>query len=255
MLNRHYNLQGKIALVTGSSRGIGRAVALGLAECGADVMLHARRAASIPPSLPDEIRACGVRCCAAAADLSDPQGARSLYAATVEQLGAPDILVLNASLQIRNDWEKVPLEEYQTQMQIDFFSDVQLAQLAVPAMRERHWGRIVTIGSVQQCHPHREMIVYAAAKSALANLVRNLAVQLAPDGITVNHVAPGVIETDRNCDVLANPECRRRCLKRTPVGFLGTPEDCVPPVLLFCAPESRFLTGCDLSVDGGNSLV
>lgn len=236
------DLTGKIALVTGSTRGIGLAIARGLAGCGARVMRHGRT----PGATADGPFA--------AADLSRPGGAEALYEATLRELGAPDILILNASVQVRRDWTEVTAEEFDLQMHTDLFASLELIRLCAPHMKERRWGRIITIGSTQQVKPHEQMIVYGAAKSAQLNLVRNLALQLAPFGITVNNVAPGTILTRRNADVLADPEFRRKCEAQIPAGFLGEPEDCVSPVLMFCAPESRYLTGNDLFADGGKHI-
>jgi NAD(P)-dependent dehydrogenase (short-subunit alcohol dehydrogenase family) len=121
-------------------------------------------------------------------------------------------------------------------------------------MQGRRWGRILTIGSVQQVRPHPAMLVYSATKSALVNLVRNLAPQLAPDGITVNNLAPGAIVTGRNEQVLADETYRRQVLAKIPAGYIGEPGDCAGLAVLLCSEAGRYITGQDLFVDGGMGL-
>ena len=121
-------------------------------------------------------------------------------------------------------------------------------------MKERGWGRVITIGSVQQAKPHPAMLVYAASKSAVVNMVQNLALQLAKDNITVNNVAPGTIYTDRNTAVLSNDEYKQRVIDDTPVGFIGEPEDCVGATLMLASDMGRYITGENLFVDGGKFI-
>jgi len=244
-LSKLLDLSGHTALVTGSSRGIGRAIALGLAECGATVAVHGSK----PSTALDEAVACVPRSFAVTGDLSDPDVPARLVAEA-----KPDILVANASIQIRKPWAEVTQAEAEQQMQVNFHATLKMIQAAVPAMRAKKWGRILTIGSVQQYLPHPDMVVYAASKSAQENLVRNLARQLAPDGITVNNLAPGVILTDRNVAVLADEQYAARVRDRIPLGFFGEPGDCVGAALLLCSEAGRYITGVDLRVDGGMGL-
>ncbi|NQX01309.1 SDR family oxidoreductase [bacterium] len=253
MLER-FQLKGRTALVTGSARGIGRAIALALAECGATVAVHGLKAGEPLADTLAEVRKLSPDSIAVAGDLAQPDAVKRILADTVAAIGSPDILVLNASIQIRKPWSEITLEESLEQMQVNFHASLQLIQDTAPAMAARKWGRIVTIGSVQQYRPHPQMPVYAASKSALENLVRNLAVQLAPDGITLNNVAPGAIATDRNQEVLANPAYLQAVLGKIPLARIGTPEDCAGVVLLLCSDAGSYLTGADLRVDGGMSL-
>lgn len=247
-------MKGRTALVTGSARGIGKAIALALAECGATVAVHgletsgplADTLVAVRKHSPDSISVAG--------DLAQPDAVRRILADTVAAIGAPDILVLNASIQIRKPWSEITLDDSLAQMQVNFHSSLQLMQGTATAMAARKWGRIVTIGSVQQYRPHPQMPIYAASKSALENLVRNLAVQLAPDGITLNNVSPGAIATDRNQAVLANPAYLQTVLGKIPLGRIGDPEDCAGLVMLLCSDMGRYITGADLRVDGGMSL-
>ena len=170
-------------------------------------------------------------------------------------LGGLDILVLNASVQIRKAWDKITPEEYRKQLDVNLGSSVCLIQQCVPGMRERHWGRILTIGSVQQVRPHPEMLIYSATKSALVNVVRSLAPQLDKDGITINNLAPGAIATGRNEEVLAKPAYREKVLAKIPAGYVGEPQDCAGLAVLLCSEAGRYITGTDYFVDGGMSLL
>jgi glucose 1-dehydrogenase len=121
-------------------------------------------------------------------------------------------------------------------------------------MKEKGFGRIVTVGSVQQYRPHKDMAVYAATKCATVSLVENIAKQVAPFGITVNNVAPGVIVTPRNDTALADKEYREKILAGIPIGYAGEPNDCVGAVLMLCGEQGRYITGTDIIIDGGMKL-
>jgi NAD(P)-dependent dehydrogenase (short-subunit alcohol dehydrogenase family) len=251
---KRFRLDGRAALVTGSSRGIGRAIALGLAECGAAVAVHGTKPAKALDDTLTDVRKLSPRSIAVTGDLSLPDVPAKLVADTISSLGGLDILVANASIQIRKPWAEVTQAEAEQQMQVNFHATLRMIQAAVPAMRAKKWGRILTIGSVQQQRPHPDMVVYAASKSAQENLVRNLAKQLGPDGVTVNNLAPGVILTDRNTPVLADETYAERVRSIIPLRFFGETEDCVGAALLLCSDAGRYITGVDLLVDGGMAL-
>ncbi len=251
---QRFRLDGRAALVTGSSRGIGRAIALGLAECGAAVAVHGTKAAKALDETLAEVRKLSPRSVAVTGELSQPDVPARLVADATAALGPLDILVANASIQIRKPWAEVTQAEAEQQMQVNVHATLRMIQAAVPAMRAKKWGRILTIGSVQQQRPHPDMVVYAASKSAQENLVRNLAKQLGPDGITINNLAPGVILTDRNTPVLADEAYAERVRSIIPLRFFGETEDCVGAALLLCSDGGRYITGVDLLVDGGMAL-
>jgi NAD(P)-dependent dehydrogenase (short-subunit alcohol dehydrogenase family) len=121
-------------------------------------------------------------------------------------------------------------------------------------MKRSRWGRIITIGSVQEAKPHPDMLIYSASKAAQTNMMQSLSLQLARDGITVNNVAPGVIYTDRNVEALSNPEYAKKVTDSIPVGFYGEPQDCAGIVSLLCSDEGRYITGQSIYVDGGKSV-
>ena len=240
----------KRALVTGSSRGIGHAIALGLAKDGYEVLVHCAGRLDRAQATRDEIVAAGGRAQVLQADLCDLAQTERLAA----EMGDIDVLVLNASLQIKKPWQTITVEDAAKQLNCNYVSSLLLIQRAVDHMRAQGWGRVVTIGSVQEAKPHPDMLVYSSSKAAQTNMVQSLSLQLAKDGITVNNVAPGVIATDRNEEALADVVYAKKVMDSIPVGFYGKPEDCVGIVRLLCSEEGRYITGQSLYVDGGKSV-
>ena len=129
-----------------------------------------------------------------------------------------------------------------------------LMQQYATHMKAQKWGRIVTVGSVQEAKPHPDMLVYSASKAAQTNMVQSLAAQLAADGITVNNVAPGVIATDRNAEALSEPTYAKAVAESIPMGYYGQPEDMAGIVALLCSEDGRYITGQSIYADGGKSL-
>lgn len=167
---------------------------------------------------------------------------------------ADAVIILNASLQFRTSWQEISVEECYKQLNCNFVSSMMLIQAVAENMKKNKWGRIVTIGSVQEAKPHPDMLVYSASKAAQTNMVKSLSLQLAKDGITVNNVAPGVIYTDRNSEALSNSEYAKKVIDSIPVGFYGEPNDCAGIVSLLCSDEGRYITGQNIYVDGGKSV-
>lgn len=241
-----FDLSGKTALVTGATQGIGFAIAKLLGQQGAKVYVGGAsseekcRAASekIPGSVP-------VR-----ADLLKRNETEALY----EKTRGVDILVLNASVQYKRAWDAFTEEEFEAQLSCNLKSTYYLIKKYAPYMQEQKWGRIVTIGSVNQYNNHPELSVYGITKAAQKKLVENWAPFLAPYGVTLNNIAPGAIATPRNEEAFSDPGIRRQVLSRIPMGYAGTPEDIAPAVLLLCSEEGRYITGSELVIDGGMRL-
>lgn len=242
-----FDLKGKRALVTGSTQGIGKAIAALLARQGAAVILHGSSSEEKCRRAAGEIQG---QTEIAIADLSKSDCASSLYG----QTGDVDILVLNASVQFRRTWNEITPEEFDIQINTNLKASLMLIQKYVPYMKKQGWGRIVTVGSVQQHKPHKDMAVYAASKCAQMSLVSNLAKQLAPFGITVNNLSPGVIATPRNEEALHDPVYSRQVMAGIPMGYAGEPEDLAAAALLLCSESGRYITGTELIVDGGMHL-
>ena len=249
-----FDLKGKTALITGSGQGIGRAAALLLAAHGARVIINWRSNDEITKATLDALDKMGAEYLCWKYDLSSEKVGEDFAQFAQQHNAWPDILVLNASVQIRNEWEKISASEFDLQMHTNLRASLQLIQACVPGMRGKGWGRIVTVGSVQQHRPNTAMAVYAATKAAQNNLVMTLCGQLAGSGITINNIAPGAIETIRNEKVLSDPEYRKMIEQSIPVGFVGQTEDIAPTILLLCSDEGRYITGADIPIDGGMSI-
>ena len=240
-----FDLHKKKVLITGSTQGIGFAIAKCLSKAGATVFINGTNEEKAKHAA-DQIEGAQTAVC----DLSLPDCADRLY----EMTGDVDILILNASIQYRRAWGEITDEEFDKQIAVNFKASLKLIQKYAPYMQKQGWGRIITVGSVQQRKPHKDMLVYAASKAAQENMVRNLAKQLAPCGVTVNNVAPGVIETPRNSEALSDKEYAKQVLNGIPVGYAGAPQDCNGLILMLCSDAGRYITGTDILIDGGMSL-
>jgi NAD(P)-dependent dehydrogenase (short-subunit alcohol dehydrogenase family) len=249
-----FDLTGRTALVTGASRGIGRAIAIGLAEAGADVVVHYQNAAEAAKDCARAIESAGRRAWIASADFSRAGSGAALARQALGMVPQLDILVLNAGGGIRQAFIDVTAEGFLAQAHANFLAGFELLQACLPPMAARGWGRVVTIGSVQQVRPNPALSVYAAMKSAQLNLVVNLAKQYARHGVTVNNVAPGMIATDATAPQLAQEATRAAILDEIPARSIGEPVDCVGPVVMLCSEAGRYVTGVDLFVDGGMHL-
>lgn len=248
------SLKGKRVFITGSSRGIGRALAEGFAQNGADVAVHGVGPNETTDKAIEDISRFGTKIVGIYGDLSDPQVPERLIADTVKALGGIDILICNASVQVRNEWNKVDYDEMQFQTQVNFYSTIKLIQTAVPYMLENGWGRVITIGSTQQEKPHPEMLIYSATKCAVRNVVQSVALRLADKNITVNNISVGVVHTDRNAEVLKDKEYYEIARNRNPMKIIGDPVDCVAPVLMLASEAGRYITGDNIHVDGGRHI-
>jgi len=253
-MHRLFDLTGRKALVTGASRGIGRAIALGLAEAGADVAIHCARRREDAARVAEEARALGGQPAVVVGDLGTADGAGAVVAQALDALGRVDILVANASVQTAQPWLEVTAEAFDRQVAVNLRATMELLQGVVPGMVERRWGRVLTIGSVQQVRPSPHLLVYAATKAAQLSLVQNLARQVGRQGVTVNNLAPGAIDTERNAATLATPGAREKWNALIPAGYVGQPEDCVGAALVLCSEAGRYVTGADWRVDGGLAL-
>lgn len=241
-----FDLTGKRALVTGSTQGIGYAIAKALTRYGAQVYIHCssddEKAKRIAAELGTDLWVTG--------DLGIQGCAEKLY----EKTGGLDIVAANASVQFRTPWDEIPSEEFDRQINVNLRSTLELMQVYIPGMQAKKWGRFLAVGSVQQYRPHAQMAVYAASKCAIQSLVHNVAKQVACDGVTVNNLVPGVIETPRNDAAFADAGYARKVLAGIPAGFAGKPDDCAGAALLLCSDAGRYITGTELVVDGGMSL-
>ena len=241
-----FDLTGKNVLVKGSTQGIGFEIASLLAKQGAKVFVSGAESIEkcinacnkIPNSVP-------VR-----ANLLKTDDIDKLY----EETGDIDILILNASIQYKRKWNEFTLEEYDIQMDCNLKSSYLLIKKYAEGMKRQGWGRIVTVGSVNQYNQHPELSIYGVTKAAQKKMAENFAPLLAPFGITINNVAPGAINTPRNKEALNNDDFKKKVEDSIPCGFIGEPQDVAPTVLLLCSDEGRYITGAEIKIDGGMSL-
>jgi NAD(P)-dependent dehydrogenase (short-subunit alcohol dehydrogenase family) len=249
-----FRLEGKRALVTGASRGIGRAIALALADAGADVVVTSRNGDDGEP-VATQIRAKGRRSLALLLDVRHAPSIRVCFERLDKALGGLDILVNNAGTNIPQDLLHIDEESWDTVVDTDLKGLVFVTQAAAQRMiAAKNGGRVVNIASIYGVVGRRERVSYSAAKAGVVNLTRTLALELAPHGITVNAIGPSIIETDLTRERLRTiPGYREEEIARTPLGRLGTPEDVAAAALFFASPDAAFVTGQTLLVDGGTS--
>jgi NAD(P)-dependent dehydrogenase (short-subunit alcohol dehydrogenase family) len=253
-----FDLTGRTALITGARRGIGRAIALAFAAQGAVVAVHH---ADAPDEVQDadsvvrDIESRGGKARRFVADFAQAGAGSGLARQVTETLGPIDILVLNASIEILEDYEAVSEQHFDRQIAINLRAPLELVQALLPGMKARGWGRLLTIGSIQQIKPHPLMLVYAGTKSAQLNWVRNLARHVGGSGVTINNLAPGAIWTARNDSRMSDPVLRGQTEQRIPAGRLGKAEDLVGAALLLCSDAGSYINGADLLVDGGLAVA
>jgi 3-oxoacyl-[acyl-carrier protein] reductase len=253
MIGRMQVAQGRVALVTGSSRGLGRAIARRLGQDGLAVAVNGLREDGQSAEVARTIRDDGGTADAFTADVTDEQQVAGLIAAVTASLGPVDVLVLNATgPQPDAPLAEVAWDDHVAQLEFFVKSPVLLGRAVLPGMRARRSGRIIQIDSEIADRPPPGRSAYATAKNAQIGLARSWARELAPSGITVNTVAPGFIPVERHADVA--PEIRDAYLASVPAGRMGTPQDIACAVSFFASGEAGFITGQRIVVDGGRGL-
>ena len=241
-----FDLNGKTALVTGSTQGIGFAIAKLLSEHGAKVFVAGsssmEKCRTASEKIPNSTPVC--------ANLLKKEEIDALYSMT----GDVDILVLNASIQYKEEWDSFSDEQIDEMLACNVKSSYYLIKKYSPKMKQNGWGRIVTIGSCNQYRQHPTLSLYAVTKAAQMKMVQNFAPYLAPFGVTVNNVSPGAIATPRNAAIYEDDEKRAAVEAAIPCKRFGNAEEVAPAVLLLCSNEGAYITGTDIVIDGGLSL-
>lgn len=242
----------RAALVTGASRGIGRAIALGLAREGFDVALNdiGRQRAELE-AVAGEIAATGRRAVALCADVSDRAGVAAMVGEAVAWAGRIDAVVNNAGILIPGAVEALPEEHWDAVMDVNAKGTFLVVQALLPHMRARRYGRIVNIASIGGKHGAPEQAHYSASKAAIMGFTRVLAQEVGPFGITANCVCPGIIVTDMGRTNLEDPAVAGRWIANTALRRLGQPEDVVGPACFLASDAAAFVTGQSLNVCGG----
>jgi NAD(P)-dependent dehydrogenase (short-subunit alcohol dehydrogenase family) len=245
-----FSLNGKVAVVTGGTSGIGRALSLGLADAGADVIATARRQPEIE-SAAAEIEARGRKTLRQASDVCNRTTLESLLVSVLDHFGKVDILINCAGKIKRTPTLDLSEEEWNDIMNTNLTGTLRACQVFGRHMIERGYGRIINIASLNSYVALHEVAAYAASKSALTSLTRSLAVEWSKKGVTVNAIAPGVFRTDLNANLLDNSPRGKELLMRTPMGRFGKTEELVGAAVYLASDAASFVTGQSIVVDGG----
>lgn len=244
--------KGRVALVTGASRGIGRAIALGLADAGFDVVLNdiARQEGELA-SVQAEIAAKGRRSFVAMADVSRKAEVQAMVEAAIAQAGQIDVVVNNAGILISNSVEQLEEEHWDAVLDVNAKGTFLVTQALLPHMRQRRYGRIVNIASIGGKHGAPLQAHYSASKAAVMGFTRVLAQEVGADGITANCICPGIIVTEMGRTNLADQANVDKWVAITAMRRLGQPEDVAGPVVFLASDAAAFVTGQTLNVCGG----
>ncbi|MEV0383181.1 SDR family oxidoreductase [Nonomuraea sp. NPDC050643] len=254
--NPAFDLTGRLALVTGSGRGIGHAIARGYALAGARVLLNGRDPARVEAgaaALRDELGRRDIL--AAAFDVTDPAAVERACEEIVGAHGCPDIVVNNAGIQIRGPLTEMPMDDWRHVIDTNLTSGFVVGRAFARHMLPRGSGKIINVCSVQNHLVRASTAPYAAAKSGLGGLTRVMCAEWAPGGIQVNGLAPGYIDTELNASLVADPEFTRWITGRTPAGRWGRVDDLVGPAIWLASPAADFVNGQVIYVDGGMTAV
>lgn len=243
-----FNLEGQVALVTGASRGLGQAMAVGLAKAGADIAVVGRSAA---PETLERIAATGRRARFYAHDLGDIDGIPALVAKVQADFGQIDILLNNAGVQSRHKAVEFPKKDWDFVLGVNMSAVFFLCQEVGKGMLAQGRGKIINIASLLSFQGGLTVPAYAASKGAVAQFTKSLANEWAGQGVNVNGIAPGYMDTEMNTALLADPTRSRQILERIPAGRWGKPEDMAGAAVYLASRASDYVNGTILTVDGG----
>ncbi len=246
------NLNGRAAIVTGSSRGIGRAIALALARAGADVLVNYTGREAEAGAVVDGIKAMGRRALAFRANVSSPDEAAGMVAAALENFGRLDLLVNNAGITRDNLIPRIREEDWDAVLSVNLKGAFNCIKAAVRPMLKARWGRIINISSVVGVSGNAGQANYAASKAGLIGITKSAAREFGSRNITVNAVAPGFIVTEMTGGL--PEEVKNRMLAETPLGRLGTPEEVASVVVFLAGEDASYITGQVIMVDGGMAM-
>lgn len=240
-------LEGKVALITGASRGLGRAIAVALAEAGATVALVARDEAK----LNETAALTGPRSSIFLADVTDEASVEKLKTDVLARLGRVDILVNNAGTNLRKNVEDFTLEEWNRVLTTNLTSAFLLCRAFVPQMKERGWGRILNMTSIMSHVSLAQRTAYSSSKAGLLGFTKALALELVSHGVCVVGISPGPFATEINTPILENPEANKAFVAKIPLGRWGKVEEVGALARFLCSEEAGFITGTDILIDGG----
>lgn len=252
MIKNLYDLSGKVALVTGGSRGIGKSISLALAEGGADILLNYARSDKQADEVKREIEAMGRKCVTVRADVSRYEQAQMLGKAVTNHFGKLDILINNAGVNRDRTLRRMTVEQWNEVIQTNLSSLFNCTKAVVETMVAQNGGAIVSVSSIIGEMGNIGQANYAATKAGIMGFTKTMARELAPNNIRVNAIAPGFIETDMLGTV---PEdIRKQILTQIPLNRFGTPEEIALAVLYLCSPAASWITGITLRMNGGHYI-
>jgi NAD(P)-dependent dehydrogenase (short-subunit alcohol dehydrogenase family) len=243
-------LDGRVALITGASKGLGKAMALSLAGAGAKVALVSRNAEQLN-AVAQEIQAAGGSAKVFVADVAQEDQVARLEREVIAAWGGVHILINNAGINVRKLIHEFTLEEWNSVINTNLTSVFLLCRAFVPQMKGRGYGRIINMTSIMSWVSIPGRGAYSASKTALLGLTRALALELAAEGVTVNGISPGPFGTEMNTALMQNPELNQQFLSKIPVGRWGKVEEIGQLALYLCSEDSGFITGTDILIDGG----
>lgn len=246
-----FRLEGRVALVTGGSKGLGKAMALALAQAGADIAICSRHREEAEEAAIEIATTTGRKAAGFAADVIDPASVANLKESCEAAFGKVDILLNNAGINIRKPTPELTVDDWDAVVDISAKGSFLCSQAFLPGMIERQWGRIVMLGSIMSFVSIPGRAAYATAKSALLGLTHTLALEGAPHGVTVNCLCPGPFETPMNRILMNDPAAYQAFLAKIPLGRWGQPEELGGAIVFLCSPASAFMTGTTLTLDGG----
>jgi NAD(P)-dependent dehydrogenase (short-subunit alcohol dehydrogenase family) len=249
-MDKLFDLSGKVALVTGGSRGLGKAMAHGLAENGADIVISSRHEDELGQSLEEILHATGRKGSGIVADLGKRSEAARLAKLALERMGRVDILVNNAGTNKPQAVDQIRDQDWDNVLELNLSSVMALTRALVPNMKERRWGRIIHISSVMGFVSKEGRNIYSATKAALIGLARAQALDLGAFGITVNCIAPGPFLTELPAQLLSAEE-KQAFANRTALGRWGQSGELIGPIQLLASEAGSYITGETLVVDGG----
>jgi gluconate 5-dehydrogenase len=249
-----FDLTDKIALVTGAYRGLGYAIARGLARAGATVVLNGRKPEPLAAAA-KALRDAGMRASESIFDVTDGAAVRAAIAAIESEQGRLDILVNNAGIQRRHPMVEFPEDEWNEIVATNLTAPFLVSQAALPGMIARRSGKIIHIASLMSELARPTVVPYTAAKGGVRQLTRGMAVELAPHNIQVNAIAPGYFATEMNRALIDNVEFNAWVCKRTPAGRWGQPDEIAGLAVFLASPASNYMTGQLLVMDGGMSVA
>ena len=245
-----FDLSGRVALVTGGSKGLGKAMARGYAEAGADVIISSRHQDELDAALAEITEGLDVRGLTVVADMTDREAVRRLAETALSEMGRVDVLVNNAGSNVPEEIDEVTDENWDRIIELNLNSCMALTRALVPQMKERGWGRVIHISSIMGLVSKEGRNAYSATKSALLGMTRASALDLGGSGITVNSICPGPFLTDLPQSVLSEDQIAFFA-ERTAVGRWGDPEELVGAALLLGTDAGSYITGTAIVVDGG----